>query len=96
LVSPINIEEVVRGLKAGEEDAAHRLFEGLRVLVVGLEEAWQAGIWRGAFARRGVTLSQADCLVSATAHLAGAKLATGNPAHFPMPNLIVEHWPVGQ
>jgi hypothetical protein len=26
----------------------------------------------------------------------GARLATGNPKHFPMPELEVEHWPVGE
>lgn len=71
------------------------LFGGLRVLPVRSDEGWQAGSWRAAFAARGATLSQADCLVAATAHLAGARLVTGNPAHFPMPELQVEHWPVG-
>jgi predicted nucleic acid-binding protein len=95
-VSPVNIEEVVRGLKAGESDSARRLFAGLEVLPLRQEEAWQSGLWRSQFAAKGVTLSQADCLVAATALLAGAKLATGNPAHFPMPELEVEHWPVGR
>lgn len=25
-----------------------------------------------------------------------AALATGNPRHFPMPGIIVDHWPVGE
>jgi hypothetical protein len=25
----------------------------------------------------------------------GARVATGNPKHFPMPEVEVEHWPVG-
>ena len=44
---------------------------------------------------RGVTLSQADCLIAAAAMGAGAMLATGNPVHFPMKELVLEHWPVG-
>jgi predicted nucleic acid-binding protein len=43
-----------------------------------------------------VTLWQADCLIAATALLAGADLATGNPKDFPMADLVVQHWPVGE
>jgi predicted nucleic acid-binding protein len=95
LVSPVNVEEIVRGLKLGEEDNARRLFEGLRTVPIGLEQARQAGRWRADFAAQGVALSQADCLVAVTAMLAAARLATGNPAHFPMAEVEVEHWPVG-
>lgn len=59
-------------------------------------EGWQAGEWRGEFARSGTTLSQADCLVAAAALTAGGRLATGNPKDFPMAELRVEHWPVGE
>ncbi|MHB8507980.1 MAG: type II toxin-antitoxin system VapC family toxin [Candidatus Dormibacteria bacterium] len=44
---------------------------------------------------RGVTLSQADCLIAAAARSNGAVLATGNPRHFPMAGVHVEEWPVG-
>lgn len=47
-------------------------------------------------ARVGARLHQADCLIAAAAHLRGARLATGNPADFPMAELLVEHWPVGR
>lgn len=96
LISSINIEEVVRGLRSGEVEAARKLFQALRVLPVGESEAWQAGRWRCRFAAEGITLSQADCLIAATAYKAEAKLVTGNPAHFPMPELNVEEWPVGR
>lgn len=46
-------------------------------------------------AARGVTLSQADCLVAAAVSTRGATVATGNPRHFPMRGIRVEHWPVG-
>jgi predicted nucleic acid-binding protein len=42
-----------------------------------------------------VTLSQSDCLIAAAALTVGARLATGNPKHFPMTELEVDHWPVG-
>ncbi|HEV2087996.1 MAG TPA: type II toxin-antitoxin system VapC family toxin [Cryptosporangiaceae bacterium] len=94
--SAINVEEIVRGLRSAERRAAEELFAGLHVLPVGEPEAWLAGTWRRQFAARGVTLWQADCLVAATAHTAGAVLATGNPKDFPMEDLVVEHWPVGE
>lgn len=93
--SAINVEEIARGLRPGEERAARRLVEGLREAVLGDEEGWRAGEWRREFALRGVTLTQADCLIAAAALSVGAKLATGNPKDFPLPELDVEHWPVG-
>jgi hypothetical protein len=92
----INIEEIVRGLRAAEEEAADRLFHGVLVLSLGREEGRRAGRWRREFARRGVTLSQADCLIAAAAVSAEAVLATGNPRDFPMRELRVEQWPVGR
>ena len=96
LTTAINVEEVVRGLRPDEEAAAGVLFDGLGIVPLGRSEGRQAGEWRRTFARRGVTLSQADCLIAAAAHAVAAVLATGNPAHFPMSDVTLEHWPVGQ
>lgn len=92
----ISIEEIWRGLLPGEEPAARRLFRGLRCAPLGPAEGQRAGQWRRGFARRGVTLHQADCLVAAAAAGVDAHLATGNPDDFPMAELTVEHWPVGR
>jgi predicted nucleic acid-binding protein len=94
-VSAVNVEEVVRGLLPGEEADARRLMSALRVAPLGRAEGERAGQWRREFARRGTTLAQADCLIAAAALGIGARLATGNPAHFPMDELVVEDWPVG-
>jgi predicted nucleic acid-binding protein len=91
----INVEEVVRGLRPHEETQARRLVEGLREVPLGDAEGCQAGEWRREYAARGVTLTQADCLVAAAALTAGGRLATGNPRDFPMYELAVEHWPAG-
>ncbi|MGH8885693.1 MAG: PIN domain-containing protein [Egibacteraceae bacterium] len=91
----INVEEVVRGLESGELDAAQRLFDGLEVISIGARDGWLAGSWRRQFAAQGVTLWQADCLIAAVASRVGARLATGNPKDFPMPEITVEHWPTG-
>jgi predicted nucleic acid-binding protein len=91
----INVEEVVRGLRPPEAQPARSLFAGLRLAPLTQAEGWQAGKWRREFARRGQTLTQADCLVAAAALAVGARLATSNTRDFPMPELTVEHWPVG-
>ena len=92
----VNVEEVFRGLCPTELAAAEHLFDGLRVAPLGREEGRQAGEWRRLFATRGLTLSQADCLIAAATHRLAAVLATGNPRHFPMQEIEVEHWPVGK
>ncbi|MGI8722933.1 MAG: PIN domain-containing protein [Geodermatophilaceae bacterium] len=91
----INVEEIVRGLRPAEHDAARRLFDGLVIVSISDAEAWQAGRWRREAATRGVTLWQADCLIAAAAVGLHAVLATGNPKDFPMTEVSVEHWPVG-
>lgn len=94
-VCAISVEEIFRGLLPGEDAAARRLLGALRLAPLGLREGERAGAWRRDHARRGITLHQADCLIAAAALGAGARLATGNPKDFPMPDLEVETWPVG-
>lgn len=93
--TPINVEEIHRGLRPSERDSAARLFDGLRIAQLGRAEGARAGDWRRAHASAGVTLAQADCLIAAAAVSIGVPLATGNPKHFPMAGLSVEHWPAG-
>jgi predicted nucleic acid-binding protein len=94
-VCAINIEELWRGARPSEEATIRRLIRGLRIAPLGEAEGETAGRWRREFASKGVTLSQADCLVAAATASVGAHLATGNPRDFPMKGLVVEHWPVG-
>lgn len=94
-ICAINVEEVWRGARSGEEKAVGRLLRGLRIAPLGRAEGERAGRWRGSLAASGVTLSQADCLIAAAAVGVGARLATGNPRDFPMEELEVEDWPVG-
>ena len=91
----INVEEIVRGLRPTEVDAATQLFSGLEVLAVDAAAAWQAGEWRRNSAARGVTLWQADCLIAATAKVNGATLVTGNTKDFAVDGLETVHWPIG-
>ena len=94
-VCAISVEEIWRGLRPGEEGAARRLFNGLRLAPIGVAQGMQAGIWRRTYAEQGVTLHQTDCLIAAAAEGIGATLATANVRDFPMQEVLVEHWPVG-
>jgi predicted nucleic acid-binding protein len=94
-ICAVNVDEVLRGTKAEEESTVLRFLRGLHLAPLGRIEGERAGRWRRDFASRGITLSQADCLIAAAAMAVGARLATGNPKHFPMSELDVEHWPVG-
>jgi predicted nucleic acid-binding protein len=94
-ICAVNVEEVLRGTDPDEEAAVTRFLGGLHLAPLGRAEGELAGRWRRDHARNGLTLSQADCLIAAAAVGIGARLATGNPKHFPMPELELEHWPVG-
>ena len=45
---------------------------------------------------KGAHFRKRTALIAAAAHAAAAVLATGNPRHFPMRGIEVEHWPVGK
>lgn len=92
-VSTVSIEEIWRGLRPGEEKAARRLVEALRLAPLGIAEGQRSGRWRREFAAKGITLHQADCLIAATALGVGAALATANVRDFPMPEVEVQNWP---
>ena len=95
-VCAVNVEEVTRGMHAGEDDDFLELLDGLLEAPLGVPEGRLAGFWKRMFARQGRTISQSDALVAAAAAGINARLATGNPKDFPMSGLTVEHWPVGE
>jgi predicted nucleic acid-binding protein len=95
LVCAVNVEEILRGIRPGEEPAVAGLLNGLLIAPLGRIEGERAGSWRRNFAARGISLSQSDCLVAAAALGVDARLATGNPKDFPMSEIVVEDWPVG-
>jgi predicted nucleic acid-binding protein len=95
LTTAVNVEEIVRGLRPAEQQAADLLLTGLRIIPIRRKEAERAGRWRREFAGRGMTLHQADCLIAAAAYGAGGRLATANVKDFPMPELTLEEWVPG-
>lgn len=94
-VCAISVEEIWRGLRPAEQDAAARLIGGLRLARLGKAEGQLAGQWRRELAGRGITVHQADCLIAAAAVGVGAAVATGNPKDFQRLAVAVEDWPVG-
>jgi predicted nucleic acid-binding protein len=94
-ICAINVDEVLRGTNTEDEPLVIRFLSGLQLAPLGRAEGERAGRWRRDFAREGVTLSQSDCLIAAAAVSVDARLVTGNPKHFPMAELELEHWPVG-
>ena len=76
------------------EVLAQRLVRGSGCAPLGPTEGIRAGRWRRQFAGRGITLHQADSLIAAATAGIEARLATGNPADFPMDDITIEHWPV--
>jgi predicted nucleic acid-binding protein len=96
MICAVNVEEMWRGVRPDEHDVIRRFLRGLRLVPLGHAEGERAGTWRRDHAARGVALHQADCFTAAAAVTAAAALATGNPSHFPMAEVEVDHWPVGQ
>jgi predicted nucleic acid-binding protein len=86
----------MRGIRDHEREPTTRFLGGLHIAPIGRAQGIRAGDWRRQFAGEGVALSQADCLIAAAALGVRARLATGNPKDFPMQELEVEHWPVGE
>ncbi len=95
-VCAVTVEEITRGLRAGEDEAFLELLEGLLPAPLGIPEGRLAGFWKRTLAKRGRTISQSDALIAAAAAGVGGRLATGNPKDFPMQGLVVEHWPAGE
>jgi predicted nucleic acid-binding protein len=95
-ICAVNVEEVMRGTEPEEEPVVMRFLRSMRLAPLGGTQGEIAGRWRRDYARKGVTLSQADCLIAAAAVGVGARLASGNAKHFPMPEVTVERWPVGE
>ena len=88
-ISAMTRLEVVRGMRDREREDTFNLINSLETISITGELADSAGeiirSWRG----RGITLSDADAIIAATAIHHGLTLVTTNAKHFPMPELTV-------
>lgn len=83
-VCDVVIAEVYAGLHPQDQEKARAILDACHFLGSSPDIARQAGQWRYAYARQGVTLSITDALVAATAHAHQATIVTGNTTDYPM------------
>lgn len=92
VTTALNAAEIFHGIRSSDIERAQRLFGGVRVLPIGLQDAAQASAWRNEFAARGIALSATDCLIAAVAKNLEIRLATTTPELFPMSGIDIENW----
>ena len=84
---PINIVEVYAGMRGKESGATKKLLESLEYYEVTKDIAKQAGEYKRQYREIGVTLSVSDVVIAAVAISNDLILITGNPKHYPMPEI---------
>jgi predicted nucleic acid-binding protein len=87
LISVVSVEEIYYGLTYKDAYRKKAWFDNFvqfrgEVLPVTTNIAKQCGIWRGRFRQQGITRSQADLLIGATALRHGLVLVTRNTKDF--------------
>jgi predicted nucleic acid-binding protein len=92
----IVIGEFHAGLLPKDRPAAQAWLPTLVYLPTSAAMAVQAGDWKYAYARQGISLSITDCLIAATADGHQAAIITGNVKDFPQPQLTVLPLPRAQ
>lgn len=88
-VCDIVLAEVLTGIHERDRPVALDFLRSCHFLASSREIGDQAGLWRFAYARRGVSLSVPDLVIAATAFAYDATLLTRNVRHFPMPEVRV-------
>ena len=76
--------EVLRGMRAGEEQAVFRLFARVDWIAVDMELADRAGELANAYNRSHPGIDAVDFVIAATAERLNARVWTHNLKHFPM------------
>ncbi|HVA66251.1 MAG TPA: type II toxin-antitoxin system VapC family toxin [Elusimicrobiota bacterium] len=85
----INVAEIYAGLRAKEEEDTGAFLESLDYMEITFDIARQAGLFKRDFAKKGLTLSVADCLLAATAVSNRCVFITDNIKDFPMKGLAL-------
>ena len=84
---PINVAEIYAGMRPQEEARTEQFLRSLRYYDLSWEVARRAGLLKGDYARRGITLTLADAMIAAVALSYRLPLLTDNVKHFPMKDL---------
>lgn len=85
----IVLTEIHTGLSEEAHSVAAPILDSFYVLSSSRSVGQQAGRWRYAFARQGITLALTDSIIAATALAWNATLVTGNVRDYPMPELLL-------
>lgn len=83
-VCSVTVAEFATGLGPRERQQWQVFLGTLVYWDISPEAAFQAGVWRYDFARRGIQLSTTDALIAATAWQHQAIVITNNARHYPM------------
>ena len=85
----VTIAEVYAGMLEIERRATEALLDSLYYIPSEAQVARSAGLLRGQWRRRGVTLTLMDAFLAALAVRHGLVLLSDNARHFPMKDLVV-------
>jgi tRNA(fMet)-specific endonuclease VapC len=88
-ISTMTRLEIVRGMKKREHRDTFDLLDSLENIPMTSMIADRAGELIHTWQVRGINLGNADAVIAASALENGLILATTNPKHFPMPELVV-------
>lgn len=88
-ISAMTCLEVMRGLREPERPGTFILLNSLDTIPMNSRIADMAGELIRAWRERGVTLSDADAIIAASALQNDLTLVTTNSRHFPMPELPI-------
>jgi len=91
----INIVEVYAGMRDKEREATEKLLESLEYFEVTKDIAKQAGEYERQYRQRGITLSLSDVIIAAVAISDNLMLVTGNPKHYPVPEISLKQIEAG-
>ena len=89
LVNAVVVCEVASGLRPEHERALVGILVAIEFVQAGQQAARDAGAWRLAAQRRGVSLGLADALIAAEAHHMGAAVLTRNVRDFELTPVTV-------
>ncbi len=85
----ITVAELYSGILPKDVPKLEKLFRSLEYFDLTPEVARRAGLFRGEYRRKGITLSLADATIAALAITEQMVLVTANRKDFPMPGLVL-------
>ena len=89
---PITVSEVFSGVRPGELLKVEEFLEALEFYPISYKASRQAGLYRRAYQKKGISLSLSDTLIASVAIENSLTLVTNNLRHFPMNELpVIEH-----